>query len=210
MNSLGFFISPQGRKGFASHYQYTGGNRMLSAPECDWLIDFGRKVGMQDAAIGNPAETRTDPTYRCAKVALVPGTRETDWLYERLTERIQWANDQDYHFTLAGLLEPLQLLRYDAPTSPDEEAGHYHWHQDFGADYMARRKLSITIQLSDPTEYDGCYLTIMDPGPRELRGVYTERGAGILFPSWAPHCVTPITRGRRYALVAWVHGEPFR
>jgi predicted 2-oxoglutarate/Fe(II)-dependent dioxygenase YbiX len=31
-----------------------------------------------------------------------------------------------------------------------------------------------------------------------------------MFPSWTPHCVSNITRGTRYALVAWVHGTPFR
>lgn len=208
MNRTGYFIRPPARRAFASHYQYTGLNRLLSPPECDWIVAYAERCGMQAAAIGNPDQSRVDASYRCCAVTLLAQSQETWWLYERLTDRIQAVNDADYHFALSGLLEPLQILRYDAPDKPDAHAGHYDWHQDFGADYMACRKLSMTVQLSDPADYDGGRLVLLDPGPKEMN--YVERGAGIVFPSWSPHCVTPLTRGRRYALVIWVHGEPFR
>jgi PKHD-type hydroxylase len=31
-----------------------------------------------------------------------------------------------------------------------------------------------------------------------------------LFPSWSLHRVTPVTKGTRYSLVAWVSGPRFR
>lgn len=209
MNPTGYFIAPQPRAHFNSHFQYSGTNRILSAPECDAVVALAEHYPLQVAAIGNPDASRVDTGYRAAKVALLPLTPRTAWLYERITTRVAGANDH-YRFSLSGLLEGLQLIRYDEPDTADQQPGHYDWHQDFGGGYMACRKLSVVVQLSEPQEYDGCRLTIMDPGPRELEGIYRERGAGVIFPSWTPHCVTPISRGTRYALVAWVHGEPFQ
>lgn len=211
MNQIGYLQQPQPRaRHMETHYQYTGANRMLSPPECQYLIGYALTLGFGSAAIGNPAHSRVDESYRCAQVAILPFASPIAWLYERLNDRTQAVNDGDYHFDLAGLLEPLQLIRYDAPLLPGDEAGHYDWHQDFGADYMSRRKLSICAQLSSPADYEGGRLTIMDPGPKPLGGIYLEQGAAVVFPSWMPHCVTPLTRGTRYSLVAWVHGSPFR
>jgi PKHD-type hydroxylase len=76
------------------------------------------------------------------------------------------------------------------------------------------RKLSVTISLSDPKDYDGGNLKF-DLGPhREDR--YHEcveirpRGSIIVFPSHVYHQVTPVTRGTRYSLVAWNLGYPFK
>jgi PKHD-type hydroxylase len=72
----------------------------------------------------------------------------------------------------------------------------------------------LVVQLSNPADYDGCALrmfTDCDFVPRTPEGVpVTEQGDAVLFPSWAPHMVTPITRGTRYALAAWVCGPQFR
>lgn len=209
MNPSGFFLQPRVRPHFVSHFQYTGANRMLSVPECEAIIAMAEARGFQTAAIGNPGASQVNEAYRCASVCTLEHGAATAWIYEHVTQLVQGAN-QHFDFELTGLLEPFQVIRYDEPKVQSAEAGHYDWHQDFGADYMSRRKISVVAQLSDPAEYSGCRLTIMDPGPRELEGEYAERGAGVTFPSWLPHCVTPITRGRRHALVAWVHGSPFR
>ena len=43
-----------------------------------------------------------------------------------------------------------------------------------------------------------------DVAPRDLGGV-------IVFPSFVLHRVTPVTRGIRHSLNAWIHGElPFK
>lgn len=209
MNLTGLFVPPAGRPHFVSHFQYSGDNRLLSQPECDAVLALAEKAGFGEAAIGNPDASRVEKSYRAAKIALLRNEPASAWLYERVHQRVVAAN-QHFGFDLAGLLEEFQVVQYDAPETPEEHPGHYDWHQDFGADYMSRRKLSMVVQLSEPENYAGCQLTIMDPGPKELSGLYGERGAGVIFPSWMPHCVTPITRGRRHSLVVWVHGHPFR
>lgn len=77
------------------------------------------------------------------------------------------------------------------------------------------RKLSVTVSLNDPNDYDGGNLKF-DFGPHaDKERFYTcteirPRGSVIVFPSHLYHQVTPVTRGTRYSLVAWNLGKPFR
>lgn len=77
------------------------------------------------------------------------------------------------------------------------------------------RKLSLTINLNAPGEYDGGNLKF-DFGPHSVSGRFHEceeirpQGSAIVFPSYINHQVTPITRGTRYSLVLWNLGYPFK
>lgn len=77
------------------------------------------------------------------------------------------------------------------------------------------RKLSMTINLNKPGEYDGGNLKF-DFGPHAQRNRFHEcteirpQGSIIVFPSYTYHQVTPVTRGTRYSLVLWSLGQPFR
>jgi predicted 2-oxoglutarate/Fe(II)-dependent dioxygenase YbiX len=79
------------------------------------------------------------------------------------------------------------------------------------------RKISMTINLCEPGEYEGGNLKF-DFGPHrggdEKRYHVCEeirpRGSIIIFPSFVHHCVTPVTRGTRYSLVLWTLGEPWK
>ena len=77
------------------------------------------------------------------------------------------------------------------------------------------RKLSATINLNKPGEYDGGNLKF-DFGPHAAGKRFHEveeirpQGSIIVFPSFTYHQVTPVTRGTRYSLVLWSLGEPFK
>lgn len=209
MNSTGYFIEPaQLRREYPSHVQWSGSNSILSPPECDALVQMAKSIGFSPAAIGNNEQFHVDPAYRQTDTATLEFSKETDWLYRRITERVASANRDYYGFDLCGLIEPFQVLRYTFNAESNEPPGHYDWHQDFGAGTMGRRKISFVANLSDPSEYDGCRLTLMSHRAEQLN--YVGKGEGFIFPSWSPHCVSNITRGIRYSMVAWVHGAPFR
>jgi PKHD-type hydroxylase len=90
------------------------------------------------------------------------------------------------------------------------------------------RKLSITIQLSDPDDYEGGRFEWLEPGSSfdNLRSIDTTidlnnilqsapfsaktKGSIIVFPSDVHHQVTPVTRGTRESLVGWLLGYPFK
>ena len=76
------------------------------------------------------------------------------------------------------------------------------------------RKLSFTLNLTEPGTYDGGNL-MFDFGKHSEKGFYecTEirpQGSIVVFPSFIHHCVTPVTRGTRYSLVNWMCGRPFK
>jgi PKHD-type hydroxylase len=77
------------------------------------------------------------------------------------------------------------------------------------------RKISMTINLNAPGEYDGGNLKF-DFGPHASGKRFHEceeirpQGSIILFPSFVYHQVTPVTRGTRYSLVLWSLGWPFQ
>lgn len=90
----------------------------------------------------------------------------------------------------------------------------YGHHTDIPAMVGKIRKLSVTVSLSDPADYDGGNLKF-DLGPHRPDRYHTceeirPRGSIIVFPSHIHHQVTPVTRGTRYSLVAWSLGKPFR
>jgi PKHD-type hydroxylase len=97
--------------------------------------------------------------------------------------------------------EQLQLSEYNG-----DDEGHYDWHMDCGKE-VNTRKLSLSIQMSDPEEYEGGELNI-----HTHAGISTApklKGTVILFPSYLLHRVTKVTKGNRKSLVCWIHGPPF-
>lgn len=123
------------------------------------------------------------------------------WLYERVwgmaTEVNKW-----YRFNLTGVEEGIQLAIYD-----ESEQGFYTWHED-STIYHMERKISMSIPLSDPDDYEGGELQFMIQG----KGVPARqvKGSPVVFPSFLTHRVTPVTKGRRYSLVAWITGPDWR
>ena len=100
-----------------------------------------------------------------------------------------------------------------SPTTPD--GGPFKGYTT-NADMVGKvRKLSITINLNKPDEYDGGNLKF-DFGPHAAGKRFHEveeirpQGSIIVFPSYVYHQVTPVTRGTRYSLVLWSLGQPFR
>ena len=76
------------------------------------------------------------------------------------------------------------------------------------------RKLSMTVNLNKPEDYEGGNLKF-DFGPHAAGKRFHEcveirpQGSIIIFPSYVYHQVTPVTSGTRYSLVMWTIGQPF-
>jgi len=77
------------------------------------------------------------------------------------------------------------------------------------------RKLSLTINLNEPGEYEGGELKfdLGDHNDGKKIVVCEEikpQGSIVVFPSFLPHCVAPVTKGTRYSLVLWTLGNPYK
>ena len=98
----------------------------------------------------NGIEGTYDPTIRSSKVKWIPKSREFQGLYERIAQEIMMHNQQHWKFDLTTLREQIQYTEYHA-----EDKGKYDWHLDIGSGWSSLRKISVTINLSDPKDYDG-------------------------------------------------------
>ncbi len=79
---------------------------------------------------------------------------------------------------------------------------------DCGPGNGSPRKLSMVLQLSDPSEYEGGDLELFT----SANPIITKKQKGIIhaFPSYVMHRVTPVTKGVRKTLVVWIAGPRFK
>jgi PKHD-type hydroxylase len=102
------------------------------------------------------------------------------------------------------------------------EGDHYDWHVDAQGLLRSQmtgvcpdtpiRKISLTIFLNDPEEYEGGELELELFGPlaKERSVKFKEpKGTVIFFPSDTWHKVNLITSGTRKSLVTWFGGGPY-
>lgn len=181
---------------------------VFSPTECDDIINIMKKFPVKEATTlssitGNEVDYSADTKIRKNRVSWVPaGISETDWIFRKCTDVVTELNRQFYNFDL-DYIESLQYTIYDQLND------HYQAHEDFRGMGVHYRKFSFSIQLSDPTSYEGCDLKIHSTGI-SFADTKRERGTMVAFPSYALHQVTPLTRGKRISLVGWVCGQPFR
>jgi PKHD-type hydroxylase len=174
----------------------------FSATELDRLETYCDRLDrMRSALTGPEGYDFYNDSIRACQVAQVPQNTDTVWIYERLADIIRSLNNRSFRFDLRGFSEPPQYMVYHGT-----ESSHFDWHMDTGS--LPPRKLSLTLQLSDPSAYKGGDLqfntgTVSLSAPR-------DRGAAVAFPSHTIHRVTPTTFGIRKAIVAWITGPEFR
>lgn len=77
------------------------------------------------------------------------------------------------------------------------------WHKDSGSDYDERRAMSMTVQLSHLSTYDGGRFQIHTSNLGDFE-FNTQMGSAIAFCSNTLHRVTPVTSGVRFSLVNWI------
>jgi PKHD-type hydroxylase len=170
-------------------------DNVFTKEECQTIIAIGNENLQKGTVVGD------NKTVRDSEVSWLYAEDNMEWAFRRLTDAVMNLNEQFFKFDLAGFGEGFQFTKYTAPT------GHYGKHID---KVLGRRirKLSLTVQLSEPSDYDGGELLIQTADDPET--MPKEQGKLIMFPSYVLHEVTPVTEGTRYSLVAWVTGKPFK
>ena len=145
-----------------------------------------------------------------------------NWIYKEIHPYIHKANKLagwNYQWEKS---ESCQFTKY-------KQNQYYDWHCDSWdkpydkpgkIDHGKIRKLSVTCQLTDGSEYKGGELEFdfrnYDPHMRdELEHVQQAKniltkGSIIVFPSFLWHRVKPVTEGTRYSLVLWNLGKPYK
>jgi PKHD-type hydroxylase len=151
---------------------------------------------------GTVNANEVDAAIRQSTVSWLPNNQDNVWLYDKVGWIVRQLNGQFFNFDLTGFGEPFQYTVYTGNND------HYTWHVDKGIVNDMPRKLSLTVQLSDPSEYEGGVLELQTgntPVP-----MAKTKGLVVAFPSWILHRVTPVTAGTRRSLVIWTGGPSFR
>ena len=177
---------------------------VFSTAELDTIVRLGDGLALEKAELSGGGTGYEN--IRATKVAWVARQPATEILYQRMEQVVLDINARYFRFDLSALAT-FQYALYGGP-----EGGHFDWHKDYGRDpsdpNQEPRKLTISLQLSDSSDYEGCDLQLraghqIDTAPR-------ERGTVVAFPANVLHQVTPIRKGIRRSMVAWAVGPEFR
>tara|TARA_R100001079_G_scaffold108925_1_gene80441 strand:- start:60 stop:647 length:588 start_codon:yes stop_codon:yes gene_type:complete len=174
-------------------YSYWQG--AFTKEECKKIIQIAKKKGMIKGT------TRSKSDVRESKISWLYSSDEMEWVFRRVTDMVLDLNKRFFNFDIFGLNEGFQFTNYKAPSNK------YGKHVDRSSDFIVR-KLSISIQLTDPKEYEGGELYLYE----DDQGVLMDKKQGtlIMFPSYVLHEVKPVTKGERNSLVTWVTGNQFK
>lgn len=184
--------------------------KYFDATECDKVIELASKRKAVEGQIGHTiSQVNTDHSVRRSKIRWLPRYDPKFFqLFGTMELLFNEANRNAFGFDLS-MFHEIQFTEYHA-----ENEGTYDWHHDttWVSSKLQRRKLSMVIQLSDPSEYSGGRFELSSrdcdevPDPEAILG----KGTVIIFPSFLRHRVTPVTKGCRYSLVTWMEGPYFR
>ena len=174
--------------------EYYWFKEVFSKEEIKKIYELASKFPAQEATTFG-----ADEDYRRSEIKWMSFNEDTKWVYEKLIDCMQEANDNTYGFDWDGSTEAIQFTTYEANVE-----GHYDWHMDIG-DVNQNRKISCVMMLND--DYEGGKLMI------DGKALDQTYGAGnvVIFPSYMLHKVEPVTKGTRNSLVVWGIGdEPFK
>lgn len=168
----------------------------FSNKQLDDIIQYYRSLGLEEATtIGNT----NGKSFRVAEVNLMEYNSDSLWIYERIIQLVEKANQQ-FKFNLDYIVEEPQFIEY-------KPGAHIDWHMDRNP-ISAIRKLNLSIQLSNPSDYEGGDL-LFNRGDQIIK-MPRDRGSISFFPSFALHKVSPVTSGVRNSIICWITGPAFQ
>lgn len=206
-------ISGSSQQVYEEQYPHISGSHLIAHPVVHFqkippeLVDLMVKeienkptLEFSNAETGIKEQPTIDPKIRDSKITW---WYEDHWAASIISHYINIANRSCWEYDL-NFLHGLQITHYD-------KNGHYVWHSDYGTSDDSRytRKLSASLLVTDPSEYEGGELEFVDYHNNILRSP-KEKGTLIIFDSRIPHRVTPIISGSRTSIVAWMLGPKLR
>ena len=176
-------------------YAYAYCENVFTKEECNKIIKIAKQKGLVKGT------TKNKSNVRASKICWLYPSDNLEFAYRKITDVVLELNKKFFQFDIFGLNEGLQFTNYKAPSDK------YDKHIDRAYEFLVR-KLSISIQLTDPKEYEGGELILYE----DEKGIEMkkEQGTLVIFPSFILHEVKPVTKGERNSLVAWVTGNQFK
>ena len=167
---------------------------------CKEIIDLSSTLKKEQGKIYSKDARDGNKKRRHSTISWIPFNKMKP-MYADLIYLIQKINRNHFGFSSLQITEKAQVSEYS-------KGQFYHWHTDSFIDMDREppvRKLSMTLLLNDPSEFEG--------GNLEIAGKTLPRmkqGHATIFASFLQHRVTLVTKGVRKSLVVWFGGEPFK
>jgi predicted 2-oxoglutarate/Fe(II)-dependent dioxygenase YbiX/peroxiredoxin len=174
--------------------------RVFDFQLCDVLVQFYEKIGGKDSGFLFDVDGKTARVvdYRLKRRndlgVAHPQLREA--IRSQVVRRLVPSIERFFQFRAT------RMDRYIVACYDSAVGGHFHRHRDNVNVGAQHRRFAVSINLNK--DYDGCDLVLPEFGHRSYRAPY---GGAIVFSCGALHQVTPVTRGRRYAFLAFLYGE---
>ena len=179
--------------------------RPLFTPEqCQDIINMGHQQKAEKAKVGqkDKAEGGYDTKKRITTISWIPFSKMPD-MYKIIERTMKQVNGNHFGYEGMTITEPAQFTEYP-------KGGFYDWHMDAEVHCQFEppvRKISMTILLSPPTEFEGGDLEFMTEGNKPPNLI---QGQAVFFCSLLRHRVSKVKKGMRRSLVMWFGGPPFK
>ena len=172
--------------------------------QCQNIIDMGHQQKSEEAKVGhiNVKGGKHDTDKRITTISWIPFKALPD-MYKIIESTMNQVNRNHFGYEGMEISEPAQFTEYP-------KGGFYDWHMDAEVNCQYEppvRKISMTILLSDPSEFVGGDLEFMTEGNKPPQLL---QGQAIFFCSLIRHRVSKVKKGVRRSLVQWFGGPPFK
>ena len=176
---------------------------IFTPQQCQLVIKAGHTQKPEEAKVGTAnAGGAPDTKKRVTTISWIPFEKMKE-MYQQIEAQVLKVNANHFGFDGIRLTEPAQFTEYP-------KGGFYDWHMDSDTVFIHEptvRKISMTLLLSDPSEFKGGELQFMDK-TKEIKDL--KQGQAIFFASFLRHRVAPVKKGVRRSLVMWFGGPPLR
>jgi PKHD-type hydroxylase len=177
-------------------------HELFNDEEIDQIHRTAADYELNQGKVGSGDELTNDDSIRDSNIAFLRSSdADNQWIFQRITSAVLNINRQFWNFEL-NRIETLQYSEYKIGQFYKE-----HIDMMYQSPSHAIRKLSFTIQLTDPKEYEGGDV-VLKAGQHSI--LHKNKGTISFFPSYILHEVEPVTKGTRHALVGWITGPAFK
>jgi PKHD-type hydroxylase len=209
------------------NFKYYYFQSALSSKMCDDIIKYALSKNDEHLALVGSSMRKDLNKFPLTKeeIKILKKKRNSNvvwlddqWIYNEIHPYIYKANEEAGWNFEWNLSESCQFTKYS-------KGQYYGWHCDSTETPYTEegplkgkiRKLSVTVSLSNSTDYKGGELEFdfRNKDPNEKQNIHKcveilPKGSIVVFPSFVWHRVCPVITGTRYSLVIWNLGYPFK
>ena len=177
---------------------------IFTSQQCQDIINVGHQQKTEEAKVGSKEKKggKYDTKMRITTISWIP-FKVMPEMYKRIERSMLQVNGNHFGYEGMQISELAQFTEYP-------KGGFYDWHIDAETNCQFEppvRKISMTILLSNVSEFEGGDLEFMTEGNKPPQLI---QGQAIFFCSLIRHRVAKIKKGMRRSLVMWFGGPPFK